>query len=143
MSLRNNMKVKLKALLEKKIVRELLPFLLLGMVISISLNNVTPLFPSLIFFLISLAVFLVIVVILALSRAFTKLRILFLGASITSVLSAFRTFFFSIVINGLIQIPFDALVGLFRSILLTSSFSLLERLTRFIEDQLKTKTTKG
>jgi hypothetical protein len=138
MSLRNHVKVKLKALIEK-IAREQLLFLLLGMVISISLNIGTPLFPSVIFLLISLAILLVIAIFLALSKDFIKLRILFLGASIVSVLFAFRTFLFSIVLNGLIQIPLDALVGLFRSILLTSFFSLLERLTRFIEDQAETK----
>jgi hypothetical protein len=113
------------------------------MVISISLNYGTPLFPSVIFLLIGLVAFIVITIILASSRAFTKLRALFLGASIISVLFAFRTFFFSIVMNGLIQIPFETLVGIFRSILLTSFFSLLERLTRFIEDQSEAKRTKA
>jgi hypothetical protein len=132
-----------KALLENKIVRKQLPFLLLGMLIAISLSHSTPLFPSVVFFLLSIVALLVFVVIFALGRDFMRLRILFLGASITSVALAFRTFFFSIVLNGLVQIPFDALVSLFRSILLTSFFSLLERLTRFIEDQLETKTAKA
>jgi hypothetical protein len=60
-----------------------------------------------------------------------------------SIVFAFQTFFFSIVGNGLVQIPLDALVGLFRSVLLTSLFSLLERLTRFFEDQVETKTIKS
>lgn len=135
MSLKNSMKAKLRGLWQNKIVREQLPFLLLGMLIAISLSYSTPLFPSVVFFLLSIVALLVFVVIFALGRDFMRLRILFLGASITSVALAFRTFFFSIVLNGLVQIPFDALVGLFRSILLASFFSLLERLTRFIEDQ--------
>jgi hypothetical protein len=142
MRLRKNMKVKLKALSEK-IVGDQLLFLLLGMLLSISLNIGSPLFPSVIFLLISLTALFVIAILLALSRDFASLRILFLGASIVSVLFAFRTFFFSIALGGLIQIPFDALVGLFRSVLLTSFFSLLERLARFIEDQLETKTTEA
>jgi len=143
MRISNNIKARFKALLQNKRVREQMPLLLLGMLISISLSNSTPLFPSVILFLISLAILFVIVVILALSREFMRLRILFLGASITSVAFAFHTFFFSLVSKiGLISISLDALVGLFRSILLASFFSLLERLTRFIEDQIETKQEK-
>lgn len=98
MSLRNILKVKLKALLEK-LVGEQPIFLLLGMVISIPLNYCTPLFPSVIFLLISLITFIVAAFILALSRTFTKLKLLFLGASIISVLFAFRAFFFLIIKN--------------------------------------------
>ena len=143
MSISNNIKARFKALLQNKRLRKQMPFLLLGMLFSISLSYGMPIFPFVILFLISLAMLFGFVVILALSREFLRLRILFIGASITSVAFAFHTFFFSLVSKiGLISIPFDALVGLFRSILLASFFSLLERLTRFIEDQIETKQEK-
>jgi len=132
------MKSKFKALFQNEVLKSLV-FLVLGIGFSISINNVTPTNPSIIFFAVSLILLSVLLVILAYERAFMNIRILFLGASITSVLFATHTFVYSIVLNGLIQIPFNALVGLFRSILLASIFSLLERLTRLIEDQLKTR----
>jgi hypothetical protein len=67
---------------------------------------------------------------------------MFLGASLASITFAFHTFFFSIVSLGLIQISLNALVSLFRSILITSFFSLLERLTKFLEDR-EQKTKKS
>jgi hypothetical protein len=39
----------------------------------------------------------------------------------------------------MVQITFDNLWGLFRSVLLTSLFSLLERLTKFIEDKTENR----
>jgi hypothetical protein len=132
------METKSKSEYELKHVKRL-SYLVLGMFFSFSFNNFTPVNPSMILFIVSLIMFGGLVVMSAYAKAFMEIRILFLGASITSVLFAFHTFYFSIALNGLIQIPLDALVGLFRSILLTSFFSLLERLTRFIEDQLEIK----
>lgn len=128
------MNAKFKALLRNRKVGYQLACLFSGMGISVSWNSVTPGYPSVIIFLLGLASMLALVFTLASSRDFIGLRILFLGASITSVIFAFHTFFFSLMVYGLIQISDVALVGLFRSILLTSLFSLLERLTRFLED---------
>jgi hypothetical protein len=142
MNLGDRMKARIKEFSQNEWVREQLPFLLLGMVASISLARATPLFPSVVFFLLSVVLLLCLVVYLALSKNFLSLRILFLGASVTSVLSAFLTFF-SLVRLGLIQISLDDIVGIFRSVLLTSLFSLLERLTRFIEDQTRNKNERA
>lgn len=137
MSLRNNLKAKVKALFHNEKVGYLLLFLLLGMIIAFDFNAVTPFSLTSMPFLVGIVGLLLFIIYLAFHKCFVFLRIMFLGASITSVLFASRTFFFSIVKLGMVQIPLDAIVGLFRSILFTSIFSLLERLTRFIEDQLE------
>jgi hypothetical protein len=148
MSDENSMNVKFKALWQNRKVRELLPFLsfgILGILIAVILNSITPLSSSWVFFLFILVLLLILVIVFGwVYRDFMSLRILFLGASITSVLFAFHTFFFSIVGKfGIIGISLDSLVGLFRSVLLTSLFSFLERLTRFFEDQAEMKTRKN
>ena len=67
---------------------------------------------------------------------FDLLRMVILGAGTASLIAAFITFI-SIGQNGWISIDINQLAGLFKSILLTSFFSLLERLARYREDQLK------
>ena len=139
--LKTRIKARLKALSQNRIVRKQLPFLLFGIFVAIVLSNITPL-SSMVFFGSMVVMIIAIVVFFAYSREFMSLRLLFLGASVTSLIFAFHTFFFSLVLNGLVQIPLDAITGLFRSVLLTSLFSLLERITRYIEDQIETKPTK-
>lgn len=121
---------------------EQLLFLLLGMIIALLLGFGTPLYPFSVLFLIGIVLLLCFGAILALRGYFVKLRLIFLGASIVSVILAFVTFF-SLNRGGAIQIPFDALFGIFRSILLASFFSLLERLSRFLEEQNETKTKRS
>lgn len=115
-------------------VAEQLSFFSIGVALAVLMSFVTPLFSDVVFFLLVSIEVLFFIIMIALSRRYMLLRILFLGASVTSVLSAFVNFF-SLGKSGIIQIPFDALVGLFRSILLASFFSLWERLTKFLEDR--------
>jgi len=133
-----NMKERLKALSQNEIVRKLVPSLLLGILIAVSLSYVTPL-SSAVFFAFQIVSLIGLIVIFAYYKEFRSLRIIFLGASITSLIFAFRTFFFSLIINEMVQITFDNVWGLFRSVLLTSLFSLLERLTKFIEDKTENR----
>jgi hypothetical protein len=125
-------------LLNKKIEEQQLLFLLLGMLIALLLSFGTPLFPFSVLFLAGVAMVLCFTVILAKKRYYMRLRLIFLGASIASVISAFITFFL-LARTGLIGITLDALVGVFRSILLASFFSLLERLTKYFEEQMETQ----
>lgn len=110
--------------------------LIFGVISAVVLNLLTPFYPSLILFII-VAIMLLGAISYSVREkiGLLQLRVMFIGASVTSILFAFHTYFFSIVSIGLIQIPIDALVGLFRSILITSFFSLLERLTKFLEDR--------
>jgi hypothetical protein len=62
-----------------------------------------------------------------------------LGASIISAGLALVTFF-SLNRGGVIQISLENLTGVFKSILLASFFSLLERLTKYLEDVKSEKT---
>ena len=112
--------------------------LVVGIGTAVTLNLLVPFFPSVFVFI------LITVILLYLIFTSTKdkddllrLRIVFLGASLASIIFAFYTFFFSIQSSGIVQIPFNALIGLFRSILITSFFSLFERLTKFLEDRQK------
>jgi hypothetical protein len=112
--------------------------LITGILAAAILNLLTPFLPSLFLFLIVAVCLLVaIFVYVRAKKGLLQLRIMFLGASVMSILFALYTFFFSIVSLGLIQIPLDAWVSPFRSILVTSFFSLLERLTKFLEDSSK------
>jgi len=72
--------------------------------------------------------------ILAFLKKFDELRLLFLGASVTAVVSAFITFM-SIINFNLISINLNQLAGIFRSLLLASIFSLIERSVKFFEDK--------
>jgi hypothetical protein len=94
MNLKGGMNARLKALGQNKFVREQLPSLLLGLLIVVSLSYSTPLFPSVVFFLLGIAALLVVVVNFALSRDFMRLKLLFLGASMTSVALALYTILF-------------------------------------------------
>jgi len=70
------------------------------------------------------------------SEEFISLRLVFLGAGTASLISAFVTFI-AIAQNGLIQITLDQLAGIFKSLLLASLFSLLERFAKIREDNTK------
>ena len=129
---------KLKASLKGKRAGDQLFCFILGIVAAISLSLGLPTYPSVIFFVMGLIFLLSVAIILACYRKFTELRLLFLGASVTSVISAFVTFF-SITNFNLISINLNQLAGTFRSLLLASLFSLLERFTRLIEDHLEAK----
>jgi hypothetical protein len=136
---KNRTKATLKKLSQKRIVRVQLPFLLFGMFIAIGLSYISPL-SSVIFFSFLSVLLIAIIISFSLNKGFEELRALFLGASITSVAFMINTFFFTLVLNGLVQIPVpDGIVTIFRSILLTGFFSLLERLTKFIEDLVGAK----
>jgi hypothetical protein len=110
--------------------------LLIGIIAAAFLNLLTPLFPSILFFLFVTGILLFFIFnSIRLKVEILQLRVLFLGASVTSILFALHTYFFSIISVGLVQIPLDSITGLFRSILTISLFSLLERLTKFLEDK--------
>jgi len=144
MRLMHSMKSRFKTLLQNDVKLEkdqTIVFLLLGIATAFVLNFGTPLYPFSALFVVGIVLVLCFALVLLLKGHFMNLRTLFLGASITSLIFAFRTFFFSLVMEEMIQITFDNLWGLFRSVLLTSLFSLLERLTRFIEDKIETRKT--
>ena len=84
---------RLKAHSQNEIVRKQLPSLLLGVLIAISLNYVTPLSSAVIFAL-EVVSLIGLIVIFAHYKALISLRILFLGASITSLIFAFPLFSF-------------------------------------------------
>jgi hypothetical protein len=111
--------------------------LISGVLIAIALNLSLPTWISAMQFLsISLAVLFLVII----TKNLSIFRMVFLGASFTSIVFAFYNFFFAI--NTAIGLSFNLylLAGLFRSILVTSLFSLLERLTRFLEDRRKQKS---
>lgn len=127
---------RLKASLNSKRVRDQLFYFILGILTAISLSLGLPTYPVIIFFILGLITLLSIAIVLAYYRNFTEIRLLFLGASVTSVISAFITYL-SITNFNLISININQLAGIFRSLLLASMFSLLERFTRFFEDKLE------
>lgn len=132
---------RLKALLNSKRVRDQLFYFTLGILTGISLSFGLPIYPIIIFFILGLTILLSIAIILAYYRNFMEIRLLFLGASVTSVISAFITFL-SITNFNFISIDINQLAGIFRSLLLASLFSLLERFARFFEDKLEIKELK-
>lgn len=138
--LRNNINALFKTVKNERVQDQIIGvfFLLTGISIALVLNNATPIFPSIIVFYVLLAVVFGIVVFAWLAGFFDLIRILLIGASIISVLSALVTFFI-IGNRGFISITLDQIAGIFRSILLASFFSLLERATRFVEDRVKAK----
>lgn len=111
--------------------------LIVGIMIALAMNYaLTPNYLSMIYFLFETVVFsLIIVLSYGYAEGMLTLRILFIGASIVSIIFAFYTFFFSITLQGLVQISNTAIAGLFKSILIASFFGLLERLAKFLEDK--------
>ena|SRR5208337_1576898 len=141
--LRNNLKASLKALRNQRVqdlIYQVLS-LLAGILIALILNNIEPLsYNTELFSLLLILVFIIGIYAWS-SGYFVLVRILLIGASIVSVLSALLTWI-STGETGLIQITLTQIDGIFRSILLASYFSLLDRLTKFIEDRVE-KITVG
>lgn len=121
---------------QKKAVN-MLAYFVGGMLIASSLNTFgMPSYPDVLIFGLVVLGSLFIVISSGLNKEVGAhvFRPFFLGASVISVFFAFRTFLSISDSNGVIQIPIGTLAGLFRSVLLASFFSLLERLARFFED---------
>jgi hypothetical protein len=108
-------------------------YISLGMLMAFTLSYITPLSPLTVFITL-VAVAVVFVLLLAYEKDLANIRLAFLGASAVSLTLAFVTFS-SLTHLGLYSVTLDQIVGIFRSILLTSYFSVLERLTKFFEDQ--------
>jgi hypothetical protein len=140
--IKNNIKAGFKRFQNEKVKDQILQILslLTGIGIAWALNNSVPMAFSLDFFYFFLGLTIVFVIVSWLTESFTIIRILLIGASIVSVLSALLTWV-STGKNGFISIDLNQIDGIFRSILLTSFFSLLERITRFIEDRVEAKKT--
>ena len=138
--LRNNIKSGFKRFQNENVQDKILQTLslLIGIGIALTLNISLPVSLLFTFFYILLAVVLAIAVFAWLTEYFILIRILLIGASIVSVGSALLTWV-STGKTGFISIDLDQIDGIFRSILLTSFFSLLERTTRFIEDRVEAK----
>ncbi|MCJ7635452.1 hypothetical protein MUP77_24070 [Candidatus Bathyarchaeota archaeon] len=123
-----------------------IPFLLVGMLGGYVLSSIQPLFSDAIYFLIVLGVIIVIVLLSILKgdpKHRLRLRAFFLGASTVFIASAFHSFFSQIGPNHTIIITTSTFIGMYRSILLASTFSFLERLTKFLEDQNETDRQQG
>jgi hypothetical protein len=84
----SKIKERLKVLSQNEIVRKQLPSLLLGILVAVSLSYVTPL-SSAVFFALQTVSLIGLIVIFTYYKEFRSLRILFLGASITSLISLF------------------------------------------------------
>jgi hypothetical protein len=111
-------------------------YLLIGVIIAVSLNLPPSIYPFAVFFILFLVILLLVVALVFQKTHSSRLniRVFFLGASLTSLGSAFLTYV-SLANGSIVQIPLNAIVGIFRSILLASFFSLLERLARYLEDE--------
>lgn len=112
--------------------------LMIGILLALLLNSFTPLFHDLVAFGLVLVIVIAIAVFSWIDGQFVLIRLLLVGASIVSVVSALVTWA-STGESGLIQINLNQIDNIFRSILLASFFSLLERITRFIDDRVEAK----
>jgi hypothetical protein len=142
--LRNNIKEGLKRFQNERVQDQIFQIssLLSGILIALALNFSLPYPPTLFLFCFLLVMVFALGVFAWLTEYFFLLRILLIGASIVSVLSALLTWISTGVSTGevsYVSIDDNQIDGIFRSILLTSFFSLLERTTRFIEDRVAVK----
>jgi len=129
---------RLNELLKETRIQDHIFYFIIGAVNAIILSFGLPTFPQVLFFIAGLALLLSIASILAYHKNFVEMRMLFLGGSVTAVISAFITFM-SLTNFNLISINIIQIAGVFRSLLLASLFSLIERLTRFVEDRIEAK----
>jgi len=112
---------------------ERVTYFLFGMIVAFLLSQLTPLL-SLPAFVVLVVLTLYLVLQIFQAKDLGHLRLMLLGASIVSISLAFISFI-SITHLGNISISLDQIVGLFRSILLASYFSFIERLMKFAEDE--------
>ncbi len=138
--LRNNIEASFEVIMKENIRDLILQILslMIGILLALLLNSFTPLFHDLVAFGLVLVIVIAIAVFSWIDGQFVLIRLLLVGASIVSVVSALVTWA-STGESGLIQINLNQIDNIFRSILLASFFSLLERITRFIDDRVEAK----